>query len=141
MIHLKQYEAYSYKKYTQLEKDNRYTLPKIPVEYIFSHPDAGAIYDIRRNADKLIDTDEFPTLPYETIETSNIVPTQKNLRIDNLKSTEDIGKDTDAYLVEYLGLYYVLDGHHRIASNILNGETNINAYVYHQEKIKDHNSK
>lgn len=118
--------------FKELEKLNRTTLPKIPVENIFSHK-VEDISKIRKNADALIASDKFETLPIKTIQIEDIVPTQINLNIDNLKKVKNTTEDTDAYLLKYRNKYYILDGHHRIAMNILNGNDSVNAYVY-QEK-------
>lgn len=114
----------------QLEKDNKYTLPKIPTQKVFFHPvpDIEVLSVIRKDADKEIY--DYRNQPLETVGVHDIVPTQRSLRISNLESTEQVGNDTDAYLVKDHHLYYILDGHHRIANCILRKDKTIKAHVY-----------
>ncbi len=115
--------------FKDLEKSNRTTLPKIPVEKIFKN-NVENISNIRKSADVYINSDKFETLPIETINIDKIVPTQRSLNIDNLKKVQNTNKNTGAYLLKFKDKYFVLDGHHRIAMNILNGNSSINAHVY-----------
>lgn len=119
-------------KFKQLALDNKYTIPKIPTEKIFAHKPVN-INSIRQEADKLIDSNNFESLPIEIVEVKKIVPTQKFVTLDNLKSTQKTGPNTGAYLLCYKGLYYILDGHHRIGNNILDGNDKIKAYVYNKK--------
>ena len=64
---------------------------------------------------------------------SKIVPTQRNLTIYNLEDTKDVSENTGAYLLKNGDLYYILDGHHRIANIILQGDEIIRAYVFSNE--------
>lgn len=123
------------KLYDKLSKDNKYTLPKIPVKNVFFNdvPDMAFMSSIRKEADKYFENDRYKELPLEYVDINYIVPTQKNITIGNLESTSDIGDSTEAYLVKYGGYYYILDGHHRIANRILQGDNKIKAYVYSQE--------
>ena len=89
--------------------------------------------DIFRYADDSSFDKQFENQPIETIDIEDIIPTQRFLNINNLKSTKNIGNDTGAYLLKHNNKYYILDGHHRIANRILNGNQFINGYVY-QEK-------
>lgn len=122
------------KLYDKLSKDNKYTLPKIPARNVFLNQvqDMTSMSHIRREADKYFENDKYKELPVEYVDINSIVPTQKNITIGNLESTNDIGNDTEAYLVKYKGYYYILDGHHRIANRILKGDNKIKAYVYAQ---------
>lgn len=119
--------------FKELEKLNRTTLPKIPVENVFKNKVEAISGDIRKNADEYINSDKSETLPIKSVNVDDIVPTQRNLNIDNLKKVQNVNKNTGAYLLQYQGKFYILDGHHRIGMNILNGNDSVNAYVY-QEK-------
>lgn len=116
----------------KLERENKYTLPKIPTKNVFFN-DVANISSIRKKADEYIDKGIFEELPVEYVNIQYIVPTQKNITINNLKSTKNISDNTEAYLVKYKGYYYILDGHHRIANRILRGDNKIKAYVFNQE--------
>ena len=80
-----------------------------------------------------MDNDEYKNLKTDFIPINKIIPTQKNLTLSNLETTEDVGNNTGAYLFKYNDMYYVLDGHHRISNRILNGDKEIEAYVYDEE--------
>lgn len=115
--------------FKDLEKDNKHTLPKIPVGKVFLN-DMGATSGLSQDADTYFENDEYLNLPVENVKVKDIVPTQKNLNINNLKSTKDVGEKTGAYLLKHKGLYYILDGHHRIANEILKGNTTVKAHVF-----------
>ena len=66
----------------------------------------------------------------KSVNINDIFPTQRSLNINNLKKVEKTTKNTGAYLLKNNGKYYVLDGHHRIAINILNGIDKIDAFVF-----------
>lgn len=123
------------KLYDKLSNDNKYTLPKIPTRNIFLNnvPDMAFMSNIRKEADKFFENDRYKELPVEYVDINYIVPTQRNITIDNLETTTNIGEDTEAYLVKYGDYYYILDGHHRIANRILQGDNKIKAYIYTQE--------
>ena len=123
-----------------LKKDNpRY--PKIPVENIFLSPNPFAQdpdWDLMKLInpwhtlelrDKNIDNAE---LPVEDIKIEDLVPTQKYLTADNIDDVKDSLDDKvlKSTISKYKGKYYILDGHHRIARRILNGEGTIKSHVY-----------
>ncbi len=55
--------------------------------------------------------------PYDV---KDLVPTQKNLTIGNLEKTKDVESSKDEILlVEKDGEYFIMDGHHRLANEIL----------------------
>ena len=88
-------------------------------------------WSLRRFLDVYIHDEVFEYHPIEVVGVENIVPTQRNVCEDNLASVSNVGNDTDAYLVECKGLFYVIDGHHRIASEILRGNPTIKAFIIH----------
>lgn len=124
------FENFSFKG---LEQKFRKTLPKIPTRDVFYNKDVFLPFLVRQNADKYFENDNFKRLPYISVDVTKIVPTQKFLNINNLKDVKNISTDTEAFLLKLGELYYVLDGHHRISMNILNGQPMINAYVYDNE--------
>jgi hypothetical protein len=109
---------------------------KIPVGDIFYNDNLHAngynktIMDI---IDVWIDDNTFKKNPIEWVDVKKIIPTQKFLSKDNLEDVKGIkiGDNTNAYLVEYNGMYYVIDGHHRLSSQIIDGVDKVKAYVQH----------
>lgn len=107
----------------QLGKENKSTYPKIPTERVFTNP-------VSQPVDRA-SVDEATDLPIESVKVSEIIPTQKNLTIDNLENTKDVqNPDEPIVLIKEDGKYYVKDGHHRIANAILDGNSEIEAQVY-----------
>jgi hypothetical protein len=109
---------------------------KIPVENIFKnanlHNDRFNS-EISKKIDVWVDDETFKQNNVEWVDVNKIVPTQKFIDKENLKSVKGIkiGENTGAYLVEYGGLYYVIDGHHRLASQIMQDVDSLKAYVQH----------
>ena len=118
--------------FKKLEEDNKYTLPKVPTEKVFKNGIEILPREESQKTNKYWDDDSYKNLPKERINIKDIIPTQKNLNIDNLKAVKDTTIDTGAFLHFYKGKYYVLDGHHRIAMNILNGNEIIKGYVFRE---------
>lgn len=115
---------------TDLKKKMKHTYPKIRTELIFNHSpvnDNATLRNIIGDGYDLIGTDNFVQM---VIDTDDIVPTQKFLTYGNLEATQDVGKNTNAEMVKYHGLYYLIDGHHRVANNILKNNKQIRALVY-----------
>lgn len=112
-----------------LAMQNKNTLPKIPVNKVFFHnvPSVSFYYEITKEAQPYIGTKEFKQ---EKVNVKMIIPTQKNLNIHNLEDVKDKGEDTGAELIKDQQFYYVLDGHHRIANEILKDNDTIIAKVY-----------
>ena len=108
-------------------------MSSIPVGEIFYRDVlyGRADWSLRRFLDVYIQDEVFEHHPIETVEVENIVPTQRCVNEDNLASVYNVGNDTDTYLIECKGLFYVIDGHHRIASEILRGNPTIKAFVIH----------
>jgi len=109
---------------------------KIPVSKIYSNDNLhanGYNQEIMQHIDVWEDDNTFQQNPVEWVQTTRIVPTQKFVSKDNLEDVKGIaiGDNTGAYLVEYEDMYYVIDGHHRIASQILMGADKVKAYVHH----------
>jgi hypothetical protein len=121
------------KIFKKIELENKYTLPKIKTNKIFINKVEYPNREIRREADFYFENDNFKKLPYIFVDIKNIFPTQDNITINNLKSVKNISQETDAYLCNIENKFYVLDGHHRIAMNILNGFYKIKAFVYNNE--------
>tara|TARA_R110000772_G_scaffold17946_1_gene49783 strand:+ start:34926 stop:35342 length:417 start_codon:yes stop_codon:yes gene_type:complete len=112
-----------------LKNQNRSTLPKIPTDKIFFHnvPGVEHYHNIGKEAQPHIGTNAFKK---ERVDVKMIIPTQKNVNIHNLKDVEDRGENTGAELIKDQQFYYVLDGHHRIAMEILRGSDTVLAKVY-----------
>ena len=84
---------------------------------------------------RYIDENRFEEMPVRLVDVKKIVPTQRFLTFDNLYKIYE-GKDTDAFLAKKDNLYYILDGHHRIAYNIIEGNKNIAAYVFDLDTVQ-----
>ena len=78
--------------------------------------------------DQFMSKDTYKSFPIKSVRVDMIIPTQKNLDNNKLAGL-DVNQDTGAILFEENGKYYIIDGHHRIAKNILNNNTSIKAYV------------
>lgn len=105
---------------------------KIPVGDIFFHDNInknGYNVELNRIIDVYHDDKSFEENPIETVDVRKIVPTQRFVDKDNLDDIKKVGNNTGAYLVEYKGLYYLLDGHHRVAHQIMIGEPTVRAFV------------
>ena len=110
----------------QLEKENKYTVPKIPSGNVFNNQVNDLPYEARIAAS---DAFELGNIKPQSVNISDIIPTQRNITTHNLKSTQKY-VDEPSNLVLIDGKYYVMDGHHRISNAILGGSDNINANVY-----------
>ena len=112
----------------ELAKQNPSTTPKVPVNNVFLN-DRAAIPKEKRVD---IEDSEIPELPLLDIDVSKIVPTQKTISINNLEDVakaKKIPESDEVLLVEDNGLFYVMDGHHRVANKILNADTSVQARV------------
>jgi len=121
------------KSIKELENENKKTLPKVRSEKVFKNK----VETVSREKQKefsALGEDEINNLPTEKVPTKNIVPTQTNVTIPNLekvaKITSDTKIDEPIILLKDGDNYYVADGHHRIANEILNGNENIEAKIF-----------
>ena len=112
-------EELEYKKYGN----------KVKVAEIFKHEQLND-YNVSKNIDVYTDDESFEKNSSVEVDVKDIVPTQRFLTIKNLdKVKKDEQDNTGAYLVKFKGLYYILDGHHRIANKIINEYDTIKAFV------------
>lgn len=120
------------KSIKQLEAENQSTLPKIPTNKVFSNEVEQPLREDRAKVDALIDAEADMTteLPTETVSVASIVPTQKNLTTTNLEEVK--GVEEKVILLKKGDKYFIIDGHHRIANQILNGESMVDALVYEE---------
>lgn len=107
---------------------------KIPVGDIFLNQNAhasGYNSKIAKMVDVYQDDESFEQNPVEEVEIENIIPTQRFISKRNLEDVKGTLHDsnTGAYLVNHGGFYYVIDGHHRIATKILYDQKIIRAFV------------
>lgn len=121
------------KSLKQLETENKTTTPKIPVNKVFLNDIGKAKNLTNSGVNKYLESDKESDLPIEKVSSKDIIPTQKSLTIPNLKSTQKV---TDkAVLFKEGDKYYVIDGHHRIANGILNGNNEVEAHIYDSNKL------
>jgi hypothetical protein len=108
----------------KLETNNKSTAPKIPTENIFNNRLGEIPLDTRLKADKYFSGNNKP----QQINISDIVPTQKNITLSNLKGVNNIEDPVNAVMIN--GKYYLTDGHHRVSLANLNNEKSILANVF-----------
>lgn len=124
--------------YKYLKIQNKSTFPKIRVENIFLNKEGYSEVpkDIREIAEKRLNTNsDLSSMDTKKVRIEDIVPTQKNLNFDNLRSIDglELEKDIDEIIaIEYNGKYYLNDGHHRVASLILKGEKEIEIKIINE---------
>jgi hypothetical protein len=118
----------------ELESENKTTAPKVRSEKVFLNKVTPLNREGTKGVDKVIKEGAESSLPIESVSVEKIIPTQKNLTIQNLEETKDVVDSSDeVLLVERDGMFYVIDGHHRIANRILEGNASIDARVYREE--------
>lgn len=71
----------------------------------------------------------------EKIEIADIIPTQKEISSTKARNIKEVSKQ-NPQLIKVGEKYYVFDGHHRIANDILNKNTSIDADVFDYDKAK-----
>ncbi|MDR2223570.1 MAG: hypothetical protein LBE34_12700 [Flavobacteriaceae bacterium] len=112
--------------YKRLASDNKYTQPKVPTQNIFMNDVEVLSRETESIVSKMVD--EGKNVSVKSVDVSNIIPTQKNVNINNLKEVQDIRERP--LLFKQGDKYYVIDGHHRISNEILEGEKKVEADVY-----------
>jgi hypothetical protein len=115
--------------YKQLQEANKSTYPKIPVANVFKNPQGKLPEGKIKSFDDIIE--KQLDLPIKEIDINAIVPTQKNINFDNLKSVKNVKDAKDSILaVMHEGKYYLIDGHHRVANDILKNKDKIAVKVF-----------
>lgn len=131
------------KTISELEVENKTTLPKIPSEKIFKNEVSPLNRNQTKGVDKIIDDRKENDLPIEEVDVNLIFPTQKTVNTNNLKKTSGITEETKIdepiILVKENGKYFVVDGHHRISNEILNGKSTVKAKVFDNESTQTEN--
>lgn len=113
--------------YNNIEKSNNSTIPKVPVGNIFKNN----IAEIPDNIKNLFNNVDLKSLPSEIVDTLKIFPTQKNININNLKSVNGLNYlENSPTAIKYGDNYYLTDGHHRVANDILENKLNSNLKVF-----------
>jgi len=108
--------------YSGLQEANKSTFPKIPVGNVFKNPQGKLPEGKIKSFDDVMEMEA--SLPTKEIDISAIVPTQRNINFENLKKVKNVKDAKDAILaVENDGKYYLIDGHHRVANDILRNKT------------------
>lgn len=110
-----------------LIKQNPSTTPKIPVNKVFKNDSNQIPRSDKVEAEKILNNEkELEKIKYTDIDVEDIIPTQKNINVNNLKDVENLTDAEDAVTaIEYNGKYYLADGHHRVANAILNNENKV----------------
>jgi hypothetical protein len=118
--------------YGGLQEANKSTFPKIPVGNVFKNPQGKLPEGKIKSFDDVMEMEA--SLPTKEIDINAIVPTQRNINFENLKKVKNVKDAKDAILaVENDGKYYLIDGHHRVANDILRNKDKINVKVYEQK--------
>ena len=127
------------KSIKQLEKENKTTSPKVPVFKVFLNEPETLSPEQRQQTDKIFKEGTESSLPVETVSVNDIVPTQKSVTIPNLEKVSNLKGEAKepVVLIKRGGKYFIADGHHRIANQILNGDTEIEARVSVEESPQE----
>jgi hypothetical protein len=88
------------------------------------------------NAFNVLEAGAYTESPEIAVPVKSIKPTQKFLSADNLDKVFDAEVETGAFLYKKGDEFFVLDGHHRIASNIIKGEPSIKAFIFDGDNNK-----
>jgi len=111
---------------SKLKEENKSTWPKIRVEKIYKNENASRSGELdmktKMLADEYLEGDRFKELEEVGVDPKNIYPTQRNLTASNLEDVSDVSKETGAFALKKDGKFFILDGHHRVAANILRGD-------------------
>ena len=117
----------------ELGEENKSTYPKVKTDNVFLNEKETLSREERKGVDEVIENEKVSELPSESISIEKIVPTQTNLTIKNLEETKDldgVSVEESILVKEKDGKFYVVDGHHRLANDILKGNTNVEVKVY-----------
>lgn len=110
---------------------------KVRTRNIFAKPNPhGTSYnsDFQEIVNSVQDQIENPTNAHkERVNLEDIAPTQRFISLNNLERVSDVSRDTNAILILVNGIYYAIDGHHRIVNRILGGDSFIIGYVIKPE--------
>jgi hypothetical protein len=117
------------KSIKQVENENKSTYPKVPVRNVFFHDVGEVDLNVKINADKSF---ENGGADVENVNVKDLIPTQRNVTIPNIKDVAGVKDFPD--VIKYKGKYYIIDGHHRTARDILDGEASIKVNVYNADK-------
>jgi len=105
---------------------------KVPVEDVFYHDNAhknGYNREVHNSLPTDFTDEYFENTPETKVDVKRIVPTQAFVTKSNLSNVDSVGVRTGAHLVKSGDIYYIIDGHHRIANNIIKGVDVIYAHV------------
>lgn len=115
--------------FSKLKEENKATWPKIRVEKIYKNENASRSGELdmatKMLADDYLEDDKFKELDEVSVDPKDIYPTQRNLTASNLEAVSDISRETGAFGIKKDGKVFILDGHHRVAVNILRGDNPI----------------
>jgi hypothetical protein len=77
----------------------------------------------------------FERTSTEMVDINDIVPTQREISASKSRNIKEVTNEQPK-LIKVGEKYYVFDGHHRIANDILNKKTKIDAEVFNYDKAK-----
>ena len=66
----------------------------------------------------------------ETVNTSDLIPTQKHTHFDADKARNKFGSDEPIDVLHHGGKKYIINGHHRFREATLKGKTSIQANIH-----------
>lgn len=112
-----------------LKQTNKDTYPKIRTNKIFKN-DVGIVpKDKRQQIDNIIKLGKESDLPTNIVSVNDLIPTQKNITVQNLSDVKNVSSSEPILAVEDNGKYFIIDGHHRLSNQILNGQNEVQIKV------------
>jgi len=115
--------------YDFLKQTNKDTYPKIRTNKIFKN-DVGVVpKDKRQQIDNIIKLGKESDLPTNTVNVNDLIPTQKNVTAQNLSDVKNVSSSEPILAVKDNGKYFIIDGHHRLSNQILNGQNEVQIKV------------
>ncbi|MFK5981450.1 MAG: hypothetical protein QM499_00935 [Flavobacteriaceae bacterium] len=120
-----------------LREKNKSTLPKILSNTVFSKDKKNIPYNELVGKDNELENPE--NLPTEEVSISDLIPTQRHIKEANINDVKDY--DDAPVVIRRKGELYISDGHHRVASSILKGDSKIEVKILDLNKETKSESK
>lgn len=97
--------------------------------------DTFVLYKVVKESGEDLD-DWVADLPVENVKIADLIPTQDFIDWDKLaeKFKQKKDKQKHPFIVKKDGKLYIMDGHHRSGADKLNGDTDIDVYLFEDEE-------